>query len=307
MNDLDLLRQHDPAAGSVPLLGRDDLLRALRTTTTRRGPRRWMTLAVAGAALTVGSGGLAYAVLTGQPPATALKVNCSAGASEAEFVETFSFTSVMDVSTGDPVADCASEYQRLGLPVPALRGYESGSVFIWVVPQSWKVPASWRPLAEDFRSDTNRLTLKQRIEDPIDGPGVGCPSTAAVRKAVNDELAALHLEDWSVVPAPGGTDGDGSTMCAFAFLDEEGDNRIYLQAGPPMTTAGDDKGPHELMNRLRADVARPCLTMPQAKAATAKALADTGVPATVLAAPTASGRCTSIDLVPGGLITIRLS
>lgn len=310
MNDLALLQQHDPAAGALPTESRHELLASIRSEAPARRTRRMALVAALSAAAAAGSGGIAYAVLSGQDPQTALKVNCAAGVSGAEFAKDHEFTSVIDVQSGDPVGDCAAEYARLGIPVPALRAYSSGSVFIWVVPSSWSVPPQWQPLDSAFRSDTSRLTLKRRVEDPVDGPAAGCRSTDAARRGVTEVLTALHADGWSITAPPGASpadaSADGSTSCAFVHVDEEGKKVIYLQAQPPVP-AGEQPDYDRLLARLRTDVAQKCLPMGAAKTATQRALADTGVAAEVTAAPRAGDRCTAIDLVTGGLLRITLS
>lgn len=307
MNEIDLLTSHDPASAPLPQTARDLLLLGLQNPFPRP-PRRWRltVLALTAGVLTAGTGGLAYAVLSGQAPTTALKVNCAVGTTEAEFVSS-GFTTIIDVHTADPVADCASEYERLGLPVPALRAYTTGTVFLSVVPQSWRVPESWHPLAADFRSDASRLVLKQRLDDPVDGPGAECRSTAAVHDAIQHEISQLGLAGWSIEPAPGATEADGKAACAFAWVDEGAQKKVLVQSGPPFPHDGDDTALLRLLARLRSDIANRCLTMAEAKAAAERALAETSIPAAVSTAPGAAARCTAVDVVPGGALTIRLS
>jgi hypothetical protein len=311
MNELDLLRSVDPAGANVPLHHREEILQAVRASAPRRtrGRRQRTVIGLVAGAVTLGSGGLAFAVLSGQPAATALKINCASDPNDAlEFNKQGVYTDVIDVSSGDPVADCAAEFARRGEPAPALRAYSSGSVFVWVVPAEWKVPTSWQPLATNFRSDTVRLTLKHRVEDPVDGPGAGCKSTIAVHDAVVSELATLHMEGWTIKPAPGAASGDGQANCAFAFLDEEGTKTIYLQAGPPLSPADlqADHAYEGLKTQLRQNIAERCLTMSQAKTAAEEALSSNRLKGTVLAASTSAGRCTAVDLIPAGVFTVDL-
>jgi hypothetical protein len=316
MNELDLLRGHDPAAGTIPQASRESLLAGLEsideTPGRRRRRRRLFVLAPIGVVALAATGGLAYAVMGGQPPATALKINCSVNITRAEFVATGGFTSVLDTTSGDPVADCASAYEQLGQVAPVLRAYDSGSVFVWVIPTDWPVPASWRALPTTFRSDARRLALKQRLDDPVDGPGgpgTICRSSDAVEVRVRGYLTELGLQGWSVSRLPGAAAGDGTTSCAFAWVDEGADQRVLIQAGPPYLGehAPEERPYRRLVARLRSEIADRCLTMAQARAAAQSAVDESGMDVTITAAEAPAGRCASVDLTPGGAVRIILS
>jgi hypothetical protein len=315
MTELDLLRGHDPAGGAVPQASRESLLTGLQSiveTPDRRRPRRRLfVLAPMGVVALAATGGLAYAVMGGQPPATALKINCSVNITRAEFVATGGFTSVLDTTTGDPVADCASAYEQLGQVAPALRAYDSGSVFVWVIPADWPVPAAWRALPTSFRNDARRLALKQRLDDPVDGPAGPsiCRSSDAVEAQIRGYLSDLDMEGWSVDRLPGAAAGDGTASCAFAWVDEGADQRVQIQAGPPYLgePAPAERPYRRLVARLRSDIADRCLPMAEARAAARSAVAEAGMDVTITAADAPAGRCTRVDLTPGGAVRIILS
>lgn len=302
--EMDLLRQVDPAPGPLPTSARHELLASLRNMTPAEAPkktgRRATILTACSAAVLAVTGGLAYAVYS-QAPATALKINCAAGVSQQEFEADGGFTAVIDVVSGDPVADCARQYQQLGADVPPLRAYESGSPFVWVLPSSWQAPTDWRELSSDFRSDTARLTLKQRIDDPVDGPAAGCRTTEATEDLVRSYWTELGLSGWTLAPAPGAVAGDGVTQCAFALLDEAGGPTVLIQTGPPLPegTSDQERAYRSLIVGLRERVAGSCLAMPEAEREVEALLANSTVEATVSAAPEANGPCTSTDLVTG--------
>lgn len=231
-----LVRETDPARGLLPVRGREELLSALRASggevpaRTRRS-RRSAVVATLGAGVLAASSGLAYAVITGQSAGTALKINCSAGIDRAEFDSTGGFTSVIDTTSGDPVADCASEYERLTGSVPALVAYDAGNPFVWVLPDEWKVPAEWKRLPSEFRSDSPRLALKQRLEDPAGVFASGCLDDAQAEAAVREELAALGLSDWTV-ERPVSERADGRALCSGAGVAEDGRRSVYLYIRP---------------------------------------------------------------------------
>lgn len=311
--EMDLLRQADPAPGPLPTSARHELLTSLRSMTPAEAPkktgRRATILTACSAAVLAVTGGLAYAFYS-QAPATALKINCAAGVSQQEFEAEGGFTAVIDVVSGDPVADCARQYQHLGGEVPPLRAYESGSPFVWVLPSSWQAPSDWRELTSGFRSDSDRLTLKQRLQDPVDGPAADCRTTEATEELVRSYWTELALSGWTLAPAPGAESGDGVALCAFALLDEAGGSTVLIQTGPPLPegTSDQERAYRSLIVALRERVADPCLALPEAEREVEALLAASTVEATVSAAPEASGPCTSVDLVTGGgPFTVTLS
>jgi hypothetical protein len=288
MNELDLLQGHDPAAGDLPQTSRESLFTGLQSiveTPDRRRRRRLFVLAPMGLVALAATGGLAYAMMGGQPPATALKINCSVNITRAEFVATGAFTSVLDTTTGDPVADCASAYEQLGQVAPALRAYDSGSVFVWVIPADWPVT----------------------VDGPA-GPSI-CRSSDAVEAQIRGYLSDLDMEGWSVDRLPGAAAGDGTASCAFAWVDEGADQRVQIQAGPPYLgePAPAERPYRRLVARLRSDIADRCLPMAEARAAARSAVAEAGMDVTITAADAPAGRCTRVDLTPGGAVRIILS
>jgi hypothetical protein len=151
------------------------------------------------------------------------------------------------------------------------------------------------------------LVLKQRLDDPIDGPSAACRSTGDVREAVQRDITALGLSGWSIEPAPGSRSADGTTLCAFAWVDEGAADTVLVQSRTPIPRVGNNGAFQKLLTRLRRDVASQCLTLTQARAATERAVADSGLTATISAAAVAGGRCTAIDMAAGGSLAIRLS
>jgi len=309
MNDLELLRSIDPAPASLPTAGRDELLTALRTSSlpSRRRKRRFALLGTGSAVLAIAGGGLAYAVLAGQPPQTALKVNCAVGVSQAEWDQFANFTGILDTSSGDPVADCAAEYVRLEGAAPPLRGYQTGSEYITVIPADWVAPASWRALPPTFRTDAARLELKQRLADLVDGPQSQCRTAASAEAMVRSDLAELSLTDWTVERLSNASKADGTSMCAMAWVDEGAAKKVQLQ-GVQGGPSGDD-AVARLAALLRHDIAENCLTLAQAQRATESDIGKAGfkiAESDITALVDPAAKCTRVDLVPAGLIAVML-
>jgi hypothetical protein len=303
-----LAKRDDPARGALPAAGHDELLDALRSASpdpspTRRHRRRAAAIAVAGIGLAAGGGGLAYALVAGQPPATALKVNCAAGIDRSQLDANGDFTSVLNAITGDPVADCAAAYEQIDGSAPELRAYESGKQFVWVVPADWPVPATWHALPPTFRNDPSRLALKQRLEDRVDGPSSRCVSTTRAEALVDGYLDELALDGWSVQAAPGHGRADGTTSCAFASVAEGGERTLLLYAGPPFPphgTSREERAYVALVADLRSTISDKCLTLDQALAAAQTAASRSGTGAKTITADPSRARCATVDLADGG-------
>jgi hypothetical protein len=309
MNDLELLRRIDPAAGPVTGAGKDDILAAARLANAPRRTVRRRGLTVAASIATVlaaGGGGIAYALLSGQPPASALKINCAAGVEATEFRRTHEFTAVLDTTTGDPVADCAAEYARLNGAAPDLRAYSSGSVFVWVVPVSWPVPDSWQPLPQDFTNDATRLELKQRVDDRVDGPNSQCMTVDDAVSLVNTYFTELHQVGWNVER---GSTSDAARTCAQVSIDESAAKTVVVQTVSEASTAPADAQDVRLATAIRRNVTGACLDLDRARAAVNDAITGSGADprgVSVVQSPDRAARCSRVDMVVGGRITIVL-
>lgn len=276
----------------------------------RRRPPRAAGAAL-GVALLVGGGGVAYAVFH-QPASTALGLACAAGASQQEFEQAGYLFSVMDISSGDPVADCAAEYTRRGVPAPELRGYTNGTGLISVVPADWPVPDTWQPLAGTFRNDPARLELKQRLGDLIDGPEAQCRSTDQVQGLVEQDLADLGLTGWTIDRLEQAGRADGHSWCALAFLDDAGSPTVSIQGlpGPANGQINADEPFGELLHSLRRDITGQCLPLPIARQLVEQAVTAAGFDplqdAKITTVEDPAGACTRADMPASGLIEITL-
>ena len=276
----------------------------------QRRPRRTRAALAAGAAALVSSGGAAYAVLH-HDPSDALQVACAVGESEAQFRAGQAVSTLISAASGDPVADCAAEYQRLEGTTPALRGYDPGQPFVVVVPSSWPVPSTWKALAPTFRSDPARLELSQRLDDQVQGPASGCFTTGDVEALVRRELADLGLTGWTVKRLEEADEVDGKSWCAAAFVDTESPTTVLLQGlerggEGPREPSGDVR---DVWDALRRDVAGECLTLTQAHHVTENAITAAGfslADAKIVEVPDAGATCTRAYAPPAGLVIVIL-
>jgi hypothetical protein len=318
MNELDLMRTADPSDFVSSAAAREELLAAITSQPIRRRRRRTF-LAGSTAVLTLAGGGLAYAVLSGQSPQTALKVNCGMSANKLEFERDHAFTTVLDTATGDPVADCAAVYQRQEGVVPPLVAYDAGSQMIYVIPETWTPPKSWRRLSTAFRTDAARLELQQRLADLVDeGPYSQCLSEAQAQRSAEVDLAALHLSGWAFRhPHPDGQKADGRRSCAWAEVDENGSDSILIGTrggdvdmnGRVVPPAAGHAEVNRLADHLRVGISDACLDLPHARAVAQQAIEDTGFTTSQVQIHELVDRaasCTRVDLVPGGVLDLIL-
>lgn len=314
MTDLDLLRSVDPANFQASTGARDDLIGKLRVLPdapeSRRRTRRRIAVLVAGGVLSLTGGGLAYAYLAQQPATTALKINCAFDLTEAEFNRDQNFTSVLDTSSGDPVADCASQYVRVTGEAPPLAAYEVGGVYIAVMPAGWKAPSTWRRLPSTFRSDALRLELKQRLEDLVEGPHGTCTSADDAEVYARKQLADLGLTAYTVRRLTQAGWANGETGCAMVWVDEGGKSEVLLQGLEVHDVAiGARPNAHDIATRLHAWIVNDCLPLPRAVQLARKAITDAGFDihtGQVRAFEDSTARCTRVDLLAAGDNTIVL-
>jgi len=299
--------RHDAAAATRLL---DRAVAAAAPSSSARRRSRVFTAGL-GAALLLGGGGAAYAVLN-QPTSTSLILACAAGTTQQQFTRAGGeLTSVMDVSSGDPVADCAAEYERLDGAAPALVGYSTGRRFLSVVPATWPVPSSWKPLGRGFRSDAARLELRQRLGDVLDGPEAQCRSADEVQDMVERDLADLEFTGWKIERREQADKADGEDWCAIAFVDDEGQPLVWIQGleGPanPEVSAQEPIG--QLVRVLRRDVVQQCLTLQEARRRTENAVRTAGFnrsDAKIIAIEDIAATCTRAEAPIAGMIEVVL-
>lgn len=322
---LAVLRQADPAPCVTPYdAARTSALldRAIASAPgAHRGPgadparrrrRSQAAGAALGAALLAGGGGAAYAVLY-QPASSALGLECSAGTSQQEFQQAGgNLSSYVGASSGDPVADCAAEYDRLEVVAPPLRGYTTGENYLSIVPKGWPVPSNWHPLDVDFRNDSARLELSQRLGDVLDGPQSRCRSAEAVEAIVRRDLADLGMTGWTIKRLEQAERADGQDWCALAFLEDTGVRVVQIQGLPGPATgevpAEDPFG--RILQTLRRDITDQCLPLPDARQVAEQAIRDAGFDparhAQVTVIEDAAAACTRVDVPLAGLIDVTL-
>jgi len=310
------LRQADPAPNVIivdPERASALLDRAVMSGAPPRWPRRrpHVVGAAVGAVLLVGGGGAAYAVFS-QPASTSLGLACAAGTAQQDFERAGGeLTSFMDVRSGDPVADCAAEYERINGGVPPLVAYSTGRSHLSVVPADWPVPPHWQPLATGFRNDAARLELRQRLGDVLDGPQAQCRTADAVQDMVERDLAELGLAGWTVERLAQAERADGQDWCALAFVDDTGLPRVQVQGlpGPANGQLPADEPFRKLVHTLRSEVTGRCLMLPAAGQAVEQAVRAAGFDlrdARITSIEDPDATCTRVDVPLSGRVEVSL-
>ena len=276
----------------------------------RRGPRAVAAGVGAGVVL-AGGGGLAWAVVT-RSADTAQKVQCAATVDRADWdpAEADGFGLQLPSFSGDPVADCAGEYQRLTGHTPELVAYDTGRVYIAVVPAGWPVPEDWAPLQPGFQNDPVRLELAHRLDDLVEGPQASCSTADQAEAVARTELADLRLTGWRIERLPEAVRADGTDWCAVAWVDEGPLPEITIQGVEGGVSDATGTEPvRRVVDTLRTGVARSCLPLAEAVEHTEQAITANGwslADAKVTAIEDPAATCSRVDLVPGGLVTVVL-
>jgi len=232
----------------------------------------------------------------------AVVLNCAYGVNKREMQRLGGFTSVSNLVTGDPVADCAALMKANDVKTPPLTAYADGHVYLTVVPSSWAMPSSYKPLPAGFQVDLARVAAQQALEDPVDGPAAAsgqCLTETEAVSATRTVLSEVGLPTYTVdmlTPARG---ADGSTRCAFAIFPPEEGSQVLIEGDvnstPTLT------GPiQRFIGLLRRDVAGGCLSAASAKAKVSHDAQAVPLPAggfTIINRTNGDGGCTRVDLI----------
>jgi hypothetical protein len=317
---LNLLRDANPVVSTAPYApGRaaallDQAVAGAPGKPARR--RTWRAATVSlGAALAVGGGGgLALAVFS-QPPGTALQVLCAVGTDRTQYDPA---SQGMDGSTlssmsGDPVADCAGEYEKLEGAAPPLVGYDTGQQYVAVMPADWPAPSGWSALPATFRNDPSRLELKHRLDDLIEGPESRCTTADEAEAIARRDMADLGLDGWTFQRLSQAAYADGTGgWCAKAWVGDGAEREVVIQGLEEGMWVRDDPGTNpvrRIRDALRDEVARRCLPLSEAAHVTRDVLVRNGTrlaDAHIREITAAGAACTRIDFVPGGNTVVVL-
>ncbi len=277
VSDEDAVRAFGPA-------GKENLLDAITALSPGHGrrairrPRRALVLALA-VLVVAGATGAAWAMTRGSAQDTT-SVDCVVQGVD----------SIVDATSGDPAADCASVWQSLtGKPGPQLTAYDNGLGGVAVIPSSEKPPANWTPIVSQ---NVALIELQENLLDQINGLNSACFSSSAATAFVQHQLDRLGLTGWTihVRPAepqqssqpPAGTKSapgvSGATDCYGGYADPSSTS-VVLGGGGNQAGAA-DWPPHQLADSLRP-LTSECLSLAAMKSEVVQRATAVGMSQTV--------------------------
>jgi hypothetical protein len=153
--------------------------------------RRRVTILIAAAVAVVGSTALGWALLSSARDTVA--VECVIEGTDT----------IIPAASGDPVADCAAQWQRdTGNPAPPLTAYDNGVGGVTVLPASQTPPPSYSPLPNGTVQNVAMVQMQQWLDDYVVGLNSGCFGDATAVPMTEQALVRFGLVGWTVVPAP---------------------------------------------------------------------------------------------------------
>ncbi len=180
---------------------------------------------------------------------------------------------IISARSGDPVADCAAELDRLGIEHGELIAYANGNGGVTVV--DGETPGL-TPLGDDFRQDLAVIRLSEMLNDHVDGLDSGCYNAADAVNLARSSMKVLGL-DWPVTTREA-TSGD--TRCAVGFVVED-EHRVIIamDVGPsPDEYAAAEEPPYTpFIDQLAQVVSDDCLSLDEAVPMADQLAIDNGV------------------------------
>lgn len=220
--------------------------------------RRWRVPILIAAALATGAA--SWAIFTDSSQSTTL--GCHAPDDGI---------SIVNATSGDPVADCAALWRRdYGTEPPALVAYDNGRGGIEVVAVGADIPSDWTQLESGQGQDVTLIELAEALDDVATGLASSCYTTGDATAIVDRELDRLDLSSWTVRVD---REPDGESTCGYFHLDPEQQQVVLvgLDTGPPLESAA------ELATKLNAALGAQCMTLNEAATAAGDIAADLGI------------------------------
>lgn len=214
-------------------------------------------------------------------------------------------SSVIPSATGDPVADCAAQWEReTGSLAPRLVAYDNGHGGITVRPADEPPPSGWTPLPDGATQNVAMVRMQQWLDDYVGGLNSGCFDNATAVAMTERALERLGMTLWTVRPAP----SDDTGACVESGLLDPMSQTVQLRAldGPT-----DPAAPYEKLAVKLRSIADGCgslyATARQVRsAATDLGLSEDAGQYQVTEVRDDEARCTSINENVGGTIFIIL-
>lgn len=203
---------------------REDLLASIVATPIespereRRHRHRIPVIAAASATTVVAGAAIGWAI-TSSGATDTVSIQCEINGADT----------IIPASSGDPVTDCAAQWQReTGTTAPQLIAYDNGHGGITVAPATQTPPPSSSPLPAGSTQNVSAITLQESLDDYIAGLPSSCHSTDAAVAFVRQELQAAGLSDWTV--SPPSNSADGAANCANIAIVKAKSQTVLLRA-----------------------------------------------------------------------------
>jgi hypothetical protein len=208
----------------------------------RPAPPRRRTPILLAAALVVLSGTAVAWALVASSARNTVSVQCEIQGSSA----------VIPSATGDPVADCAAQWQRdTGNPAPPLVAYDNGVGGVTVLPADQTPPSGWTRLGSGETQNVSMVQMKQWLDDHVSGLNSGCYGNATAIQMTQQALTRFGMTNWTVQPPPSSDTG----QCVDTGILDGTNTTVTLRAlsgpVPPGST------PEKLAAKLRS-IAQDC-------------------------------------------------
>jgi hypothetical protein len=214
-------------------------------------------------------------------------------------------SAIIPAASGDPVADCAAQWQRdTGHPAPALVAYDNGDGGITVLPADEKPPSGFTPLPAGATQNVSLVAMQQWLDDYLSGLNSGCYDTSTATQMTKQALARFDMADWSVQPPPS---NDSGSCVSTGILDASNDTVTLRALSNPSSP---DSTIEKLAAKLRA-IAKQCAPLDAAAEKVRAAANDLGLSEDarqfeLTAVPDDSASCTTITEKVGGTIFLVL-
>jgi hypothetical protein len=159
---------------------------------------------------------------------------------------------IIPSATGDPVADCAAEWQRdTGNSAPPLVAYDNGVGGITVLPASEPPWPGFTPLPAGETQNVSMVETQQWLDDYVSGLNSGCYDDATAIQMTQHALTRLGVAGWTVQPPPSSDTG----QCVDTGILDGTNRTVTLRAlGGPVPP---DFTPEKLAGKLRS-IAQGC-------------------------------------------------
>lgn len=215
--------------------------------------------------------------------------------------------SVVDVVTGDPVADCAAHWTRqTGEHPPELVAYENVNGGIEVVPADTEPSEGWTALQPGVTLDPGVIELEAALDDHISGLPSQCHLAGDARQLVQREFDRLGLNGWSIVTERGQADGQDTCTRSIVHADQQTVALIPMDG----LVAPDDTPTARFADALRRTFRDECLALDAAAQRIRELGAQQGIDGPGLIVHKVSdeaAECSRADLLVGGgfEVTVR--